>query len=66
MLGPLLPSSRTRGVYTIFPSAAGQAREISGRQHGPHNDGVAQTLNVMCYVSDVGARCGGFTLWPGR
>jgi hypothetical protein len=59
MLGPLRPSLRTRGVYSIFPSEERQSKPLSGASLGPHNDNVCQTLNVMCYLEDCGPRCGG-------
>ena len=60
LLGPLRPSLRTRGVYVIFPREPDNRPPLSGRALGPHNDGVAQQLNVMCYLEPVGPRCGGF------
>ena len=60
MLGPLRPSLRTRGVYAIFPREPDSRPPLSGKSLGPHNDGVAQQLNVMCYLEPVGPRCGGF------
>ena len=60
LLGPLRPSLRTRGVYVIFPREPDNRPPLSGAALGPHNDGVAQQLNVMCYLDPVGPRCGGF------
>lgn len=42
MLGDLQPSMRTRGVYTIFPSAERKSKPLSGASLGPHNDSVCQ------------------------
>lgn len=56
MLGPLRPTLRTRGVYTIFPSDKQQRKPLAGSSLGPHNDSVCQQLNLMCYLEDVGPR----------
>ena len=56
----LHPSTRTRGVYAIFPS-----REPTTGRLGPHTDQVCQQLNACAYLDDVPPRNGGFTLYPG-
>lgn len=56
----LRASSRTRGVYAIFPS-----REPTPARLGPHTDQVCQQLNACIYLDDVPPRNGGFTLYPG-
>ena len=56
----LRPSTRTRGVYAIFPS-----REPMPGRLGPHTDQVCQQLNACVYLDDVPPRNGGFTLYPG-
>ena len=56
----LRPSTRTRGVYAIFPS-----REPTLGRLGPHTDQVCQQLNACVYLDDVPPRNGGFTLYPG-
>ena len=74
LLGDLRPSSRTRGVYALFPKApeataakrqAEPSEEAVGAAMGPHMDRVCQQLNVCVYLDDVPPRCGGFTLYPG-
>ncbi len=65
----LRPSTRTRGVYALFPTtvppgADGQARRRATAL-GPHTDRVCQQLNVCAYLDDVPPRNGGFTLYPG-
>ena len=56
----LRPSTRTRGVYAIFPSASPTVGRL-----GPHTDQVCQQLNVCVYLDDVPPRSGGFTVYPG-
>eukprot|EP01043_Picozoa_sp_COSAG02_P114018 COSAG02_NODE_50295_length_321_cov_0.927928_1_plen_107_part_11 len=46
MLGNLRPSLRTRGVYTIFPSAERKSKPLSGSSLGPHNDSVCQVTTA--------------------
>ena len=61
LLGPdLRPSTRTRGVYAIFPSKSPAVGRL-----GPHTDQVCQQLNVCVYLDDVPPRSGGFTVYPG-
>jgi hypothetical protein len=47
MLGDLRPSLRTRGVYTIFPSAERKSKPLSGSSLGPHNDSVCQVPKTI-------------------
>ena len=62
LAGPLKPTLRARGVYTIFPS-----REPTGLgQGGGHTDTVCHPLCFMAYLADAPPRNGGFTLWPVR
>ena len=57
--GPLKPTRRARGVYTVFPTA-----EPTGLgQGGGHTDTVAHPLCFMAYLQDAPPRNGGFTLW---
>ena len=69
LLGELRPSSRTRGVYAVFPRAAAQSggppAEAVAAALTPHTDRVCQQLNVCVYLDDVPPRNGGFTLYPG-
>lgn len=69
LLGELRPSSRTRGVYAVFPKGAGQQEVLSSKAVAaaltPHTDRVCQQLNVCVYLDDVPPRNGGFTLYPG-
>lgn len=61
LLGPdLRPSTRTRGVYAIFPRESPAVGRL-----GPHTDQVCQQLNVCVYLDDVPPRSGGFTVYPG-
>ena len=59
----LRPSTRTRGVYAIFPPAS--PSPLSGAALGPHTDRVCQQLNACAYLADVAPRSGGFTVYPG-
>ena len=62
LAGPLKPTLRARGVYTIFPSP-----EPTGLgQGGGHTDTVCHPLCFMAYLADAPPRNGGFTLWPVR
>ena len=65
----LQPSTRTRGVYALFPQLSfdgdSGVKGISAKQLGPHSDRVCPQLNVCTYLEDVGPRSGGFTIYPG-
>ena len=64
----LRPSTRTRGVYAVFPNARESDPDDPGRLTrplGPHTDQVCQQLNACAYLDDVAPRSGGFTLYPG-
>ena len=72
MLGDLRPSSRTRGVYAMFPTSPRSTGSGSSDEPArvaealtPHTDQVCQQLNVCAYLDDVPARGGGFTVYPG-
>ena len=70
LLGDLRASSRTRGVYALFPSRdskpSGVAEdELVAKALGPHTDQVCQQLNVCAYLDAVPPRNGGFTVYPG-
>lgn len=61
LAGPIKPTRRARGVYTIFPTV-----EPTGLgQGGGHTDTVAHPLCFMAYLADAPPRNGAFTLWPG-
>lgn len=64
LLGDLRPSSRSRGVYALFPNATSKHVDV-GDALSPHTDRVCQQLNVCVYLDDVPPRSGGFTLYPG-
>eukprot|EP01051_Picozoa_sp_SAG22_P012305 SAG22_NODE_1265_length_4958_cov_61.157440_3_plen_367_part_00 len=82
LAGPVKPSVRARGVYTIFPAAdpdateagAGGAsgstppssRPFTPARLGGHTDTMAHPLCFMAYLEPAAPRCGGFTLWPGN
>lgn len=64
----LKPSTRTRGIYAVFPQRKKDgscADEDIVRALGPHTDQVCQQLNACAYLGDVPPRNGGFTLYPG-
>lgn len=65
--GEVRPPTRTRGVYSVWPSSKHRELDDAGiaAAMGPHNDGSAQVLNGMAYLDTVGERGGGFTIWPG-
>ena len=65
LLGDLRPSTRTRGVYALFPAGPDGAAPRDADALGPHTDQVCQQLNVCAYLADVPPRNGGFTLYPG-
>lgn len=68
LLGPPLRSTRFfRGVYAIFPTRDGTSEqaELERRRPTPHTDQGCQQLNACAYLSDVGPRSGGFTVYPG-
>lgn len=73
LLGDLRASSRTRGVYALFPTRQavdapqdGAAAEASiSAALLPHTDQVCQQLNLCAYLNDVPPRGGGFTVYPG-
>ena len=66
MLGrKLRKSSRTRGVYAVFPTTPSRIRNKKQSQLGPHTDQVCQQLNVCAYLEKVTERSGGFTIYPG-
>ena len=66
LLGELRPSSRTRGVYALFPTTSADDEESRiVRALGPHTDQVCQQLNACAYLDDVPPRGGGFTVYPG-
>ena len=56
-------STRTRGVYALFPRERTESAK-PGRL-GPHTDRVCQQLNTCLYLDDVLPRGGGFTVYPG-
>ena len=59
LAGPVKPTRRARGVYTIFPTP-----EATGLgQGGGHTDTVAHPLCFMAYLWDAPPRNGAFTLW---
>ena len=69
MLGPLRETRRVRGIYPIFPENQDHLKHGAVREDdagvselGPHLDGQVNQLNVMCYLADVGPRCGGTTV----
>lgn len=64
----LKPSTRTRGIYAVFPKSKADgscADEDIVRALRPHTDQVRQQLNACAYLDDVPPRNGGFTLYPG-
>ena len=64
----LKPSTRTRGIYAVFPQAGADGScgdDDLRRALGPHTDQVCQQLNACVYLDDVPPRNGGFTLYPG-
>lgn len=64
----LKPSTRTRGIYAVFPQAGADGScddEKIVSALGPHTDQVCQQLNACAYLDDVPPRNGGFTLYPG-
>ena len=65
----LRPSTRTRGIYAVFPtenpSDPSGKRRLRGAALGPHTDQVCQQLNACAYLDDVAPRNGGFTVYPG-
>ncbi|HAO55262.1 MAG: hypothetical protein CMQ36_11105 [Gammaproteobacteria bacterium] len=64
MLGKKLrKSSRTRGVYAVFPTTP--SRKDGQSKLGPHTDQVCQQLNACAYLENVTERTGGFTIYPG-
>lgn len=73
LLGDLRPSSRTRGVYALFPTRQDAAGPEDGEAAEarvadallPHTDQVCQQLNACAYLDDVPPRGGGFTVYPG-
>ena len=58
--GPVRRPRRNRGCYNVFPRADGGLKD----KLGPHTDGVPTELMAVTYLSDVGVRSGGFTIWP--
>jgi hypothetical protein len=56
-----------RGVYATCPTRQSPSDqvELERRPPAPHTDRVCQQLNVCAYLSDVGPRSGGFTVYPG-
>ena len=62
--GPLRRPNRNRGVYFIFPRSIPDGRPATA-QLNPHLDATPAVVQAAIYLGDVGARAGGFTLWPG-
>ena len=60
MGGPVKRPRRNRGIYSIFPrDPEGPASTL-----GPHMDANMTELMVVTYMSDIGPRQGGFTIFP--
>ena len=57
--GQVKRPASNRGIYSIFPSSA------PGGSLGPHHDNNPFELGGVIYMSEVGKRCGGYTVWPG-
>ena len=60
MGGPVKRPHRNRGIYSIFP------RDPEGDESnlGPHMDANMTELMVVTYMSRIGPRQGGFTIFP--
>ena len=58
--GAVKPARRVRGIYAVFPKPPSAPGRL-----GPHADYMAAQISAMALASDIRARGGGFTLWPG-
>ncbi|HAO54371.1 MAG TPA: hypothetical protein DCR03_02105 [Gammaproteobacteria bacterium] len=60
MGGPVKRPRRNRGIYSIFP------RDPDGPESalGPHMDANMTEMTAVTYMSDIGPRSGGFTIYP--
>ena len=77
--GPVKRPRRNRGIYSIFPRDQTRDRPTSTStfdspadqeappeaQLNPHADMQPFEMGGATYFSKVGARSGGFTIWPG-
>ena len=57
--GTIKRPASNRGIYGIFPTS-----DASGSL-GPHHDNNPFELGGVIYMSKVGQRSGGYTVWPG-